>query len=58
MDGAAGKDNGAAGVNDAARGFSADGFAVRDENFRGLGFGPDLKMLRQFGKGMQIGDGG
>ncbi len=58
LDGAAGEDHGAAGVNGSARGFSADGLAILDENFCGLGFRPDLQMFRQFGQGMQIGDGG
>ena len=58
LDGAAGEDHGAVGVNGSARGFSANGLAVLDEDFRGLGLGPDLEMFRQLGQGMQIGDGG
>ncbi len=49
LDGTASEDHGAAGVNGSARSFSADGLAVPDENFCGLGFDPYLQMFRQFG---------
>ena len=57
LDGTAGQDHCAAGMNRSPRSFSADCLAIFDENFCSLGFRPNFQMPREFGKGVQIGDG-
>ena len=57
LDGAAGEDDGAVGVDRPARGLGGDGLAITDDELQRFGPGPHFEVLRQIRKRMQIGDG-